>query len=621
MRFVTVDFETEGIKGRPDYPPKPVGVALKYGGQGSRYLAWGHPRENNCTYEEALNELAVVWNDPTTNLVMQNAKFDTDVAEVHMGLRLPRWDRIHDTQYLIYLFDPHAGNFSLKPSAERILNWPPDEQDRLRDWILANVRGTSKSKKSENYWAGFIHCAPGGLVGEYACGDVDRTWGLFEYLMPFVERNGMVAAYERERRLMPIMLNAEREGVRTDLERMETDLENLSRSFLSADRQICDMLGKEINVNSGEELAEALLSSGLAKALPLTPTGRVSTARDALQSAVEDPRLLGLLRYRGVLKTCLGTFLGPWVAQAKANKGRLHCTWYQTRGDFEKGGTVTGRLSCARPNLMNIPAEFSEEVENLLPPPRMREYLLPEPGHVWVKRDYSAQEVRLLAHYEDGALMKAFQENTLLDPHAFGAEVIKKYSGHVLERKQVKIIVFSILYGSGVTHLSEQLGVPYHQAAQIKSIYLAAFPDVKALIDDVKYKGDHGLPIRTIGSRVLYAEQPHDGRRFGYKLLNHMIQGSAADATKEGIIQWDAVRDKDVKFLATVHDEINISIPEELVLPQMALLQERMGSVKVDVRLESEGYVGKNWHDADDHKQEKGEKYYLPPLGAWSQAA
>src|SRR5690606_11552488 len=113
------------------------------------------------------------------------------------------------------------------------------------------------------------------------------------------------------------------------------------QTFAKADDLIREMLGApdSMNPGSGAELADWLLRSGKVTALPRTATGRPSTAKDALQSAVEDPALLGLLRYRGVLKTCLGTFLGPWVAQANANKGRIHTQWHQTRGDDDKGGT------------------------------------------------------------------------------------------------------------------------------------------------------------------------------------------------------------------------------------------------------------------------------------------
>ena len=59
--FITVDFESEQILPRPRYPPRPCGVALKWPGKKGLYYAWGHPTQNNCSYDEALLALAEAW--------------------------------------------------------------------------------------------------------------------------------------------------------------------------------------------------------------------------------------------------------------------------------------------------------------------------------------------------------------------------------------------------------------------------------------------------------------------------------------------------------------------------------------------------------------------------------
>ena len=81
---------------------------------------------------------------------------------------------------------------------------------------------------------------------------------------------------------------------------------------------------------------------------------------------------------------------------------------------------------------------------------------------------------------------------------------------------------------------------------------------------------------------------------FEYKLLNYLIQGSAADCTKEAIIRYDAVR-QESRFLVTVHDEINISAPAKAIKKEMALLREAMQSVEFDVPMLSDGKTGPRW--------------------------
>jgi DNA polymerase-1 len=601
----TLDYETEAIGLRPHQnPPRPVSVAIKHDDKPAEFYAWGHPEGNNRTEQEAVDALREVWASGEP-LLMQNAKFDLDVAEVHHGLPLPAWERVHDTQFLLYLQNPHARQLGLKPSAERLLDWPPEEQDELTQWILHNVPEAKKSTAGA-----YISRAPADLVGRYCIGDVDRTYALFRFLHPLIEREGMLAAYDRERQLMPTLLEMERTGIRVDLPRLEQDLQHVEASFELVSNRLVDVLG-DINFNSGVQLAQALIDSGMAQDLPRTPTGRYSTATDALEAAVSNKNLLAMLAYRGALKTCLTTFMRPWTAMATESGGRIHTTWHQTRGEQEKGGTRTGRMSSSHPNFTNVPNPFDRDIpEGLAQIPMMREYLLPEVGHVWVKRDYSSQEIRTLAHFEDGALLNRYVDDPQLDPHQFAADLITQLTGNSLTRSDTKRIAFSILYGSGITSLAEDLGVEYHEGARFKELYLAAFPGVRALTTEVKKSGRRGEPVVTLGGRLIYAERTADGRDFSYKLLNHLIQGSAADMTKQGLIEYNAVKSPFVNITAAVHDEVNLSVPADMVEAESALLDVAMcfltkEALNFDCPIITELYIGNNWEHADQNKVKK----------------
>src|SRR5690606_41304710 len=110
-----IDFETEGIQQRPHFPPRPVGVSIRRAGERrSRYYAWGHPTGNNCTKEEAVRALRQVWEDSHTPILAHNAKFEYAVATEVLGLPELPWERIHDTQYLLFLYNPHAKTLSLR---------------------------------------------------------------------------------------------------------------------------------------------------------------------------------------------------------------------------------------------------------------------------------------------------------------------------------------------------------------------------------------------------------------------------------------------------------------------------------------------------------------------------
>jgi DNA polymerase-1 len=358
--------------------------------------------------------------------------------------------------------------------------------------------------------------------------------------------------------------------------------------------------------------ADALERSGAVTEWVLTPTGKRSKAKDNLKIVIPEVKILH--EYRSALTTCLQTFMRPWLALSEPD-GRLHPNWNQVKqpkGDYGKQkGTRTGRLSSDSPNFQNVPTEFKDAFgkpmavpDGLHPLPFLRRYCLPEVGHVWLKRDFSSQEIRILAHFEDGALAEAYRLNPNLDPHTMAQELIAAIVGLIYDRPEVKITGFSIIYGTGAPGLSSQLGRPLHEAAQIKAAYLAAMPGVKDLQDDVKSRGKSGQPIRTWGGRIYYAEAPKviDGRLrdFAYKLLNYLVQGSAADQTKESIAEWESTRKWYDVFLATVHDEINISAPKEHAKESMATLKEAMNKDRLDVPMLSEGFMGDNWQDIEE---------------------
>jgi DNA polymerase I-like protein with 3'-5' exonuclease and polymerase domains len=65
---------------------------------------------------------------------------------------------------------------------------------------------------------------------------------------------------------------------------------------------------------------------------------------------------------------------------------------------------------------------------------------------------------------------------------------------------------------------------------------------------------------------------------YEYKLINYEVQGSAADLTKEALIQWNRSKEAGCRFLVTVYDEINLSAVTEERERHMTLLRECHGS-------------------------------------------
>lgn len=592
--MITVDFETEAIEDRPKYPPRPVGVAIKRDDAPAEYLAWGHPSGNNSTLERAKEALGAIWAGPE-GLLFHNAKFDLDVARGHFGLPLPPAQRIHDTMFLLFLHDPHSSTISLKPSAERLLGWKPEEQDAVAEWLWSHgvIPRTVKAGP-------YIARCDGGVVGRYACGDVDRTKALFDKLHPLILEAGMGPAYMRERLLLPILLSNERAGIRVDMDRLGEDLVRYEASLVLVEAWLRKALKvPSLNLDADAEVAEALHRVGAVTEWVLTPTGRRSTAKKNLK--INHPALAHALDYRNRLQNVLAQSMRPWYSQASPGDGRIYTEWNQVRTSrgADVNGTRTGRLSCAR--FMNIAKAFSITepgfIRGTLPLPLVRRYLIPDEGGIWVHRDYNQQEFRILAHYENDRLLQSYRDNPRIDYHDNMIALVDKATGVKLERKDAKILNFGINYGMGAGKFAAGLGVSVEEATRLRNAVKAAAPGVQALDRELKRRGRAGEPVRTWGGRRYFCEPPsEDGRTFEYKLLNYLIQGSAADCTKEAIIRWYGSGGPG-RLLVTVHDEINVSVPAEALDEGNEMLRQAMEEIPFDVPMLTDGKVGLSWGD------------------------
>lgn len=624
--LVTVDFETEKIQPRPQYPPEPVGVAVHAHGMEPRYLAWDHPTGNNCSRGDAQELLHQVHADKHVQVLYHNAAFDLAVSVERLGLPMLPWQRIHDTMFLLFLHDPHASSLGLKPSAERLLGWVPEEQDVVHEWIWQNrlellmqygAPGDkiTRAKSGPNSPGAWISKAPGALVGPYAVGDVLRTRALFDYLHPLIVAEGMGAAYDRERRLLPILMENERIGLRVDLEALERDVPVYRRALEWVEESIRIYLGAGgLNFDADRDVAAVFQSTGAVHPDAWKRTEKsdeLSVSKDNLPpEAFVDPLLASAFGYRNRLVTCLKMFMQPWLQKAGANGGYINPRWNQVRG--QRGGTRSGRPSMEDPNLLNVSKSFEDrsdgyvhpEALGLPPLPLVRKYVLPDEGHIFLHRDFKQQEVRIFAHFESGELYDAYKADPLLNPHKWLAAEIERITGKVLEHTRVKNVTFSRLYGGGEGAVMWQARCSSRaEAKELIAFHDRALPGRTILSQEIIRKVRRGEPIRTWGGRLYYAEPPGYSEKYRrvmsyeYKLINYLVQGSAADATKEALCRWyyGGGTTLGARFLLTVYDEINISAPRGVQSICMDFLRETMNGIELDVPLLSDGKRGPNW--------------------------
>jgi DNA polymerase-1 len=570
-------------------------VSIWVPGKVNRYYGWGHPGRNPHTFEQGRRALARVWDKP---LVFHNCKFDIGVAIEHMGLPWPQ--RYDDTMFQTYLVDPLAKSLKLKGLAQKWLGMDPEERDAVYLWLKQNFKGpflADHKMITEANAGAYIGYAPYDIVAPYACGDTFRTKGLHSLLRPKVTAMGMDAAYQRELIIAQHGYWMERVGVRVNREALIRDLEKYEAIKAQQTDIITSYLG-DIDVGKPAQLARALLEKGYADDLPLTPTGKMSTAKASIEENVNEPTLARAIRYRGALKTLTQTFFKGWIKFSEVD-GNVHPSWNQVKS--EKGGARTGRFSCSEPNLTNVATEFDEDTLEGLDLPFMRQYLLPDEGQIIVPADFNGQEMRILAHYAEGRLAQVYQEDPTADFHAVASALIKQYAGLKVPRRMCKIVGFSLIYGSGVATLAKQLGVTHEVAYRIKNAYFKAFPGLREFINLFRQRD----AITTWGGRRLPCESAGmvDGEwhSYNYKLVNYLIQGSAADQSKEAIVRYGDTRDFG-RLMMMVHDELVMSVPLDYIRTEVPILKsamEEMPGWDVPFRVEVE--QGLNWYNLKEY--------------------
>jgi DNA polymerase-1 len=577
-----------------------------------------------------------------------------------MGMPELPWDKLFETMFLLFLDNPHAKELALKPACENLLGMPPEERDAVGDWLfeheselhayglLPSDVSLSRDKKAKpsksgwpQYFSAWVCLAPGDIAGKYANGDTIRTGKLFDKLMPEIKKRKMMEAYDRERKLIPILIEIERQGIRVDLQRLEHDVQMYDQCMIDSEKWLRKKMkvGADFNINADQQVVRAMADAGLIDldrlgATPKSKPEKITYKSDAdsIANAVIDKVFAGVLKYRNQLTTCLNTFMKPWLKVAQKSGGLIFTHWNQIRS--EKAGARTGRFSSS-PNFQNIPTMFKhifkhtalraadaceekdEQVKLLalaktlpaLPKgmpltdlPLCRSYIIPYlPGHLLVDRDFSQQEPRIFAHFEDGPLTAAYNENPWLDLHDHASDEIFKLLGKRFPRKKTKIINLGLLYGKGIKLLASEIDDTEDVAKELKNAVLKIFPGLAEMNKTMKERARNNLPIRTWGGREYYCEPPKmvDGRMmtFDYKLINVVVQGSAADYTKEALIEYWETKEIETYFLIMVHDEFLSSTPQRMAIHAMNTMRDAMDSTtRLDVPMLSEGTVSNgNW--------------------------
>jgi DNA polymerase-1 len=531
--------------------------------------------------------LSQIW-DTNDKIICHNSKFDLRVALEHFGLPVPNPNRIIDTMIMMYLIDPREASLSLKPLTEKYCGMPPEEQDNLNKWLSS--RGFKPGQD--------IYKAPGDIVGIYAESDTDRTYALYHTLAPRIfetpiieGQQNILDAFNREMQILPIVIDMEQRGIN-----LSPDLGDIYHR----EKKAFELLDLQLLAygNGAKPGSKAMFDTFRKKGyideskIQYTDKGNPRYGKEFIEGLIADKNLSSLLRQRSKLQKLVGTYLKPLYESGLKYNNKFYPYYNQTRSEDDYG-TRTGRFSS---NIQQLPKQHDGTTFHT------RAVIVPSQGKVLAKRDYSGQELRVAAHYAEGSILKAYQQNPKVDIHSFVNEIIYQKTGLVLGRAPVKEINFLKLYGGGPQKLADRNNISLSTAQSFFKAYDEAIPEFKQLMKDIEKLSRSGKKIRTWGGRSYDVEPSVNGRQFYYKLGNVLIQGSSADMTKESMVRYWYHPDRKGDLVMTVHDELVIECYPNQVETEMKLLKECMEGIPGwDVPLHSDGSIGYNFSDMEPY--------------------
>lgn len=533
--------------------------------------------ENYHDCQQKLSHFKALFENEAIEKTGQNLKYDIAVLKWYdIDVKGP----LFDTMIAHYLLEPDQRH-NMDFLAETYLNYRPVSIESLIGKKGKN-QGTMRDVEVEK-------------VKEYAAEDADITLQLRHKLEPELTSQGVRKIFDEiEMPLVKVLADMEAQGVKLDGENLQEISKTMATEIVELEKQIYVLAETTFNIASPKQLGEILFDRlELSSRAKKTKTGQYSTSEDVLAKIQHlHPIIPLILDYRSLSKL-KSTYIDSLPTLINPRDGRIHTSYNQAVAS-------TGRLSSNKPNLQNIPIRTARgrEIRKAFVP-RGKDYTL-------LAADYSQIELRIIAHLsKDEAMIAAFNEG--LDIHT--ATAAKVYGVALDEvtnemRRNAKTVNFGIIYGISAFGLSERLGIPRGEAADIINNYFAQYPAIKTYMNDqIAFARKNGYVETMLGRRRYLRDINVSNsvvRGFAERnAINAPIQGSSADMIKLAMIAIHRLMTEQKlasKMILQVHDELVFDARLDEVEKLKPLIEKAMAeALPLSVPVIVEMNTGDNW--------------------------
>jgi DNA polymerase-1 len=558
--IIAVDTETTGLNTRDgrDYI-QGVSIGYKKDSESfeSFYFPFRHRYGSNYGHLVQERVRKIIESAPT--IVFHNAKFDiVALRQIDIQTRSGSWI---DTMLMAHLINE---------------NWP---YSKSLDTLAQSYLSSGHTKQMPEEVASIVNnkalgwaFVPSHYMFDYGRIDAEVTLELFFALWPKFTAEGLENFWPHKARLIEVVIEMESRGVKVNMPFVESMIDAAEQAI----QDYGDMFGG--NPGSAKFLQQKLLEE---LHLPVVKrsgkTGKPSFDREAMRvyeqilTDMGSPIADDILAYRGWVHA-KGLFYEPYKNLVSPD-GRIRPS-YKHHKDSDDGGTVTGRLSCADPNLQQIPRVSNKSWNG-----RVKRCFTGSDGFTLWEADYSQLELRLgTAYANEQYLKEVFRD---------GRDIFTELSQTLgWDRQHTKSFVYSTQYGAGKTRISHVFGVSENQAQALINQYYNQFPRFKQVSESAKNKCLVERKLRLWSGRYRHFANP---REENHKAFNSLIQGGAADIVERVMVRlFDTVDQQsngEVRMLLQVHDSVIFEIKngrEEYWKPAILSVMEDVNNICVD---------------------------------------
>src|SRR5690625_1829376 len=501
--------------------------------------------------EYVASKLKFLYANMNIGFIAHNAKFDIQMLFNDLNIKVG--NLLWDTMEAMRLLNENEPTYALKPLATKYLR---DNSYTYSD--LFGVVGFNEVDLKTAF--------------AYAAKDGDITYRIYKFQRYHLAQHGQILRYfeKVEMPLMPIVSDIELEGYIIDRDHAEEYADNLRKQADEAHGRVIKHLG-DINLNSPVQLKDAIEGHTERKI-------ENTNAKQTLKPLAKDfPVIADLLEYREITKL-LSTYYDALPELINPKTGRIHTRLHQN-------GAKTGRFSSGGGGTFNIQNQSGDA----------RKMFIAPPGHYIVNADFSAQEVRIIASLsQEDVLLDAFSKGVdayaTLASEFFGKPYEECYKlpdgSDTQERKQMKVVLLSSMYGASKYGLANSLGISVDEAEEFRLSFFDKYRKIDRFIKDTQaFANKHGFV--WIGDKLRKRRLPDakgDMRRYDparnramRQGPNARVQGEAAIQTKITMVELAKVAEERGWILwSTTHDEVQLLMPTSIGEDDIRKLDEIM---------------------------------------------